>query len=183
MNYMITGRNIDVTEGLRTRIEEKFDKLAKFLNDDTHVHVTMNVQKLEQKLEVTIPVKGTILRTEVKEHDMYAAIDKAVDILDKQLMKYKSKLKDKHKHDNSFKADFLEGFYHEEDHDDEEVHKSLKIAKTKTFDVKPMNVTEAIMQMDLLGHDFFVFKSDETDKISVVYKRKGDTYGLINAEY
>lgn len=182
MNYIITGRNIEVTEALRSKIEEKFDKLSKFLNDDTNVHVTMNVQKLEQKLEVTIPIKGTILRTEVKENDMYAAIDKAVVILDKQLMKYKSKLRDKHKNDNSFKEEFLSGMY-EDDYNEEEIHKSLKISKTKSFEIKPMNVQEAIMQMDLLGHDFFIFESDETGRISVVYKRKGNTYGLINAEY
>ncbi|HAN10820.1 MAG TPA: ribosome-associated translation inhibitor RaiA [Clostridiales bacterium] len=181
MNYMISGKNIEVTEALKQKIMDKLNRLSKFLNDDTHVHVTLSVQKLQQIIEITIPIKGTILRTEVEEHDMYAAIDKAIDILEKQVVKYRSKLKDKHKHDNSFKEEFLKELHNIEH--DEEVHNELKIAKIKTFDVKPMAREEAIMQMDLLGHDFFVFRDMDNERINIIYKRKGGTYGLIDPEY
>ncbi|HCC06785.1 MAG TPA: ribosome-associated translation inhibitor RaiA [Clostridiales bacterium] len=183
MNYMISGKNIEVTEALKQKIEDKFERLSKFLNDDTHVHVTFSVQKLQQRVEITIPIKGTILRTEVEDHDMYVAIDKAIDILDKQVVKYRSKLKDKHRHDNTFKEEFLKELHDTEL--DEEVHNELKISKIKTFDVKPMAREEAIMQMNLLGHDFFVFRDmDSTgERINIIYKRKGGTYGLIDPEY
>ncbi|OGO88775.1 MAG: ribosomal subunit interface protein [Clostridiales bacterium GWE2_32_10] len=181
MNYIISGKNIDVTEGLKQKITEKLDRLSKFLHDDTNVHVTMSVQKLQQKLEITIPIKGTILRTEVEDHDMYAAIDKAVDILEKQVVKYKSKLKDKHKHDSSFKEEFLKELHDAEI--EKEVHNELRIAKTKVFDIKPMTKEEAILQMNLLEHDFFLFKDMDSNNSSVVYKRKGGTYGLIVSEY
>lgn len=171
---------MEVTEALKEKVSEKLDRLTKFLHDDTNVHVTMSVQKLEQKLEITIPIKGTILRTEVADHDMYAALDKATDILEKQVTKYRSKLKDKHKHDNSFKDEYIKAA-HDEAYA-EEVNAELKISKTKCFDIKPMLVEEAIMQMNLLGHDFFMFKNMESDKYEVVYTRKGGTYGLITPD-
>lgn len=182
MNYMISGKNIEVTEALKQKIEDKMERLAKFLHDDTNIHVTLSVQKLQQKLEVTIPIKGTILRAEIEEHDMYVAIDKVVDILEKQIVKYRSKLKDKHKHDNSFKEEFIKSL-NDVEMENDDVHEELKITRIKSFDIKPMSSEEAIMQMNLLGHDFFMFKNIEHgDRLNVIYRRKGNTYGLINPE-
>lgn len=181
MNYMITGKNLEVTEALKQKITEKLDKLTKYLNDDTNVHVTLSVQKLDQKLEVTIPIKGTILRTEIVEHDMYVAIDKAQDVLEKQVLKYKSKLKDKHRNDDTFKEEYIKGLLDEAEA--EEVHNELRISRKKHFEVKPMTAEEAIMQMNLLGHDFYIFVNSDENRVNVVYRRKNDTYGLIDPEY
>ncbi len=182
MNYMITGRNIEVTEALKQKINEKVeDRLAKFLHDDTNIHVTFVVEKLNQTVEITIPMAGTILRTEISERDMYASIDRAIDVLERQIVKHKSKLKDKHKHDNSFKDEFIKGALDAEMQ--ENLETELKISKVKSFAVKPMTTEEAIMQMNLLGHDFFVFRNIEhAERFNVIYRRKGNTYGLINPE-
>ena len=139
MKFIIVGRNLEVTPGLRSAVEDKIGKLAKYFNPDTEVHVTLSVEKERQKIEVTIPVKGNIIRSEQVSSDMYV--------------------------DNNYT-------------DDEEV----KIVRTKKFDIKPMYPEDACIQMELLGHSFYVFINAETDQVNVVYKRKGDTYGLIEPE-
>ena len=174
MRFIITGRNIDVTEGLRSAVEEKLGKLDRFFAPETEVHVTLSVEKERQKIEVTIPVKGNIIRSEQVSSDMYVSIDLVEEIIERQLKKYKNKIVDKQQAVASFSKAYVENDYT----DDEEI----KIVRTKKFDIKPMYPEDACIQMELLGHSFFVFCNAETDQVNVVYKRKGDTYGLIEPE-
>lgn len=175
MKFVIVGKNIDVTPGLRSAVEDKIGKLEKYFSSDTEVHVTLSVEKDRQKIEVTIPVKGRIIRSEQVSSDMYVSIDLVEEIIERQLKKYKSKIVDKHQaSDSSFKREFIENDYEEEE--------EIKIIRTKRFDIKPMYPEDACIQMELLGHDFYVFNNAETDQVNVVYKRKGNTYGLIEPE-
>ena len=174
MKFIIVGKNIDVTEGLRTAVEDKIGKLEKYFAEDTEVHVTLSVEKDRQKIEVTIPVKGNIIRSEQVSSDMYVSIDLVEEIIERQLKKYKRKIIDKKQAASFFKQEFVEKDFME----DEEV----QIIRTKKFDIKPMYPEDACVQMELLGHSFFVFCNAETDQVNVVYKRKGNTYGLIEPE-
>lgn len=175
MRYIITGRNIDVTEGLKSAVYEKLGKLEKYFTEDTEVLVTLSVEKERQKIEVTIPVKGNIIRSEQVSSDMYVSIDLVEEIIERQLKKYKNKIIEKQQARESFSTAFIEKDYDEDD--------SIKIIRTKKFGIKPMDPEEACVQMELLGHSFYVFRNAETDEVNVVYKRKGNTYGLIEPEF
>ena len=174
MKYIIAGRNIEVTEGLKSAIYEKIGKLERYFTPDTTVYVTLSVQKDRQKIEVTIPVKGSLVRAEQESSDMYVSIDLVEEIIERQLKKYKRKLTEQQQAASFFKQDYIEKDYM----DDEEI----KIIRTKKFDIKPMYPEDACIQMELLGHNFYVFCNAETDQVNVVYKRKGNTYGLIEPE-
>ena len=174
MKFIILGKNIEVTEGLRTAVEDKIGKLEKYFTTETEVHVTLSVEKERQKIEVTIPVKGNIIRSEQVSNDMYVSIDLVEEIIERQLKKYKTKLVEQQQSVNYFKKDYIDREFPEEE--------EIKIIRTKKFDIKPMYPEDACIQMELLGHNFFVFCNAETDQVSVVYKRKGNTYGLIEPE-
>lgn len=174
MKYIIVGKNIEVTPGLRSAVEDKIGKLEKYFNTDTEVHVTLSVEKDRQKIEVTIPVKGNIIRSEQVSNDMYVSIDLVEEIIERQLKKYKNKLINQKQSASFFKQDFIEKEYMDEE--------EIQIIRSKKFDIKPMYPEDACIQMELLGHNFFVFINAETDQANVVYKRKGDTYGLIEPE-
>ncbi len=174
MKYIILGKNIEVTDGLRAAVEDKIGKLEKYFTPETEVHVTLSVEKDRQKIEVTIPVKGSIIRSEQVSNDMYVSIDLVEEIIERQLKKYKRKLTEQQQAASFFKQDYIEKDYM----DDEEI----KIIRTKKFDIKPMYPEDACIQMELLGHSFYVFCNAETDQVNVVYKRKGNTYGLIEPE-
>jgi len=174
MKFIIVGRNLEVTPALRSAVEDKIGKLTKYFNPDTEVHVTLSVEKDRQKIEVTIPVKGNIIRSEQVSSDMYVSIDLVEEIIERQLKKYKTKIVDKQQTAESFSQMYVDNNYME----DEEV----KIVRTKKFDIKPMYPEDACIQMELLGHSFYVFINAETDQVNVVYKRKGSTYGLIEPE-
>ena len=161
MKFIIVGRNIEVTPGLRAAVEEKIGKLDKYFNPDTEVHVTLSVEKERQKIEVTIPVKGSIIRSEQVSNDMYVSIDLVEEIIERQLKKYKNKIVDKQQAAASFSKAYVENDY---------------------TDDEPMYPEDDCIQMELWGHNFFVFCNAETDQVNVVYKRKGDTYGLIEPE-
>lgn len=175
MRFTINGKNIEVTQSLRSAVESKIGKLERYFTQDTEAHVMLSVEKGRQKIEVTIPVKGGIIRAEEANEDLYTAIDRVEDVIERQLKKYKTKLTDKRQAGGSLEPAFIE----EETADEEEI----KIVKTKKFDIKPMYAEDACVQMELLGHSFYVFINAETDQVNVVYKRKGDTYGLIEPEY
>ncbi len=174
MKFIITGRNIDVTPGLKSAVEDKIGKLEKYFTPDTEVHVTLSVEKDRQKIEVTIPVKGTVIRSEQISSDMYVSIDLVEEIIERQLKKYKNKLIERQQGTHYLKPEFIEKDYAEDD--------EVKIVRTKKFDIKPMYAEDACIQMELTGHNFFVFCNAETDQVNVVYKRKGNTYGLIEPE-
>ena len=178
MRFIITGRNIVVTDSLRTAVEEKLGKLDRFFSSETEVHVTLSVQKERQKIEVTIPVKGHIIRSEQESDDMYVSIDLVEEVIERQLKKYKNKIIDKKQNQAAFAKEFVE----EEPEDDVEQTGDIEIIRTKHFGIKPMYPEDACIQMELLGHSFYVFLNAETDEVNVVYKRKGNTYGLIEPE-
>jgi len=175
MKFIIIGKNIDVTEGLKSAVEDKIGKLEKYFTPETEVHVTLSVEKDSQKIEVTIPVKGNIIRSEQASSDMYVSIDLVEEVIERQLKKYRTKIIDKKQEAAAFfKQDYIDN-----DVDDDE---EIKIVRTKKFDIKPMYPEDACVQMELLGHSFFVFVNAETDEVNVVYKRKGGSYGLIEAD-
>ncbi len=174
MKYIISGKNIDITDGLKAAIQDKIGKLERYFTPETEVHVTLSVEKDRQKIEVTIPVKGNIIRSEQISNDMYVSIDLVEEIIERQLKKYKNKLIDQKQANSNFKQEFLEKEYMEEE--------EIQIVRSKKFDIKPMYPEDACIQMELLGHSFFVFNNAETEQVNVVYKRKGSTYGLIEPE-
>jgi putative sigma-54 modulation protein len=177
MRITITGRNIELTDGIKEAVESKLSKLEKYFTPDTDVYVTLSVEKERQKIEVTIPVKGHIIRSEQVSSDMYVSIDLVEEVIERQLKKYRTRLVSKKQTaDTNFQRDFIEA----EDGSEEE--ESIKIVRTKRFGVKPMYPEDACIQMELSGHDFFVFRNAETDEVNVVYKRKGNTFGLIEPE-
>lgn len=177
MRYTITGRNIEITDGLKKAVEEKLHKLGKYFTEDTEAKVTLSVQKEAHKIEVTIPTKQGLIRAEEVSEDMYVSIDKVEDIIERQIKKFKNKLVDRKQSGVSFS----ELFINEEDSDVEE-EDEIKIVKTKRFSIKPMDPEEACLQMELLAHDFYVFRNAISDEICVVYKRKDGKYGIIEPE-
>lgn len=167
-----------MTEGIKGAVEEKLGKLDKYFAEETKADVTLSVNRNDQKVEVTIPVKGGIIRAEEVSEDMYASIDMVEETIERQLVKYKNKLVDKKKsYRDNFTNDYIEADYEDEDED------VVKIVRTKSFGIKPMDAEEACIQMELLGHNFFVFLNAETDEVNVVYKRKGGTFGLIEPNF
>jgi putative sigma-54 modulation protein len=175
MRFTITGKNIEVTEGLRSAINEKIGKLDKYFSTEMDATVTLSVEKERQKIEVTIPVKGNIIRAEEVSNDMYVSIDLVEEIIERQLRRYKTKLVDAKQAAAEFSKSYIE-----KDYDDDA---EVKIVRSKRFGIKPMNPEEACVQMELLQHNFYVFLNSETDEVNVVYKRKNNTYGLIEPEF
>lgn len=175
MRITISGKNIDITDGLRQAVEEKLSKLERYFTPETDIMVTLSIEKERQKIEVTIPVKGNIIRSEQVSNDMYVSIDLVEEVIERQLKKYKNKIIDQKQSVPNFQKEYIE----KEVEDDEDV----KIIRTKRFGMKPMYPEDACVQMELLGHNFFVFQNAETEEVNVVYKRKGNTYGLIEPEF
>ena len=174
MNITISGKNMDITPSLREAVQEKLGKLDRYFTPETDVHVTLSVEKERQKIEVTIPVKGRIIRSEQVSNDMYVSIDLVEEVIERQLRKYKNKIIDKKQSAVNFQKAYIENDYMESE--------DITIVRTKRFDIKPMYPEDACVQMELLGHNFFVFMNADTDQVNAVYKRKGNTYGLIEPE-
>ena len=176
MKFNITGRNINVSDKTEEQITKKLGKLSKFFKEDTVANVTLQKQKDDYTIEDTIPIKGSIIRAEEKSTDLYVSIDLVEEVLERQIRRHRTRLIDKTQNADSFSSLFIQ---EEEPVDDEA---EIRIEKVKKFDFKPMSPEEACMQMDLLGHNFFVFKDAETNETCVVYKRKNSSYGLIEPE-
>ena len=180
MNFIISGKNIEVTPGLKETIEQKLGKLERYFTPETEIIVTLSVEKERQKIEVTIPVKGSIIRSEQTSSDMYVSIDLVEEIIERQLRKYKNKLVARSQgHPTSFStpSNFKKEFFESEEDTPED--DEIRIVRTKKFGIKPMYPEDACIQMELLGHSFFVFSNAETDEVNVVYKRKDGSFGLI----
>lgn len=176
MKIIVSGKNLEVTEALKEKVIKKVGKLEKYFQPGTEAHVTMSVEKNRQIIEVTIPFKGIITRAEVSNEDMYASIDKAVDILERQIQKNKTRLQ-KHLHESAFKGDNFDSNVNiPEEHE-------FKIVRSKRFAIKPMAIEEAVLQMNLIGHEFFMFSNAESKEVNVVYRRKDGNYGLIEPEF
>ena len=175
MKYNINGKNIELTAALENAVEEKIVKLDKYFNDSVMAQITLSVEKLSHIIEITIPFNGSVLRAEVEGKNMYNIMDDAVAVIEKQVNKFKNKLRDKHRNGGSisqFTADFLKEA-------DAPAEDGIKIGKTKKFAIKPMSAEEAVLQMELVGHNFFVYLDSDSEEVNVVYKRKNGTYGLI----
>ncbi len=156
-------------------MESKLGKLERYFSPDTEVQVTLSVEKGRQKIEVTIPVKGSIIRAEQDSNDMYVSVDLVEEIIERQIKKYKTKIVDKKQSALAFSEAFLQ--------EEAEQEETVNIVKTKRFAMKPMDAEEACVQMELLGHNFFMFLNADTNEVNVVYKRKGNSYGLIEPEF
>lgn len=174
MRYIISGKNMNVSQSLKDNAIAKISKLEKYFTKENDARITMMVEKQGHIIEVTIPMKGTTIRAEESAENMYAAIDQVVDVLERQILKHKNKLIKRHRSHGTLQTDFLATY----DEGTEETNQ-LKIVKSDKFADKPMDPQEACMEMDLLGEAFFVFRNSETDEMNVVYKIKEETYGLI----
>jgi len=175
MKTNIYGKNIKLTDGLKNSVNEKLGRLDKFFTNELEAKVVLSVEKSTRKVEVTIPFNNKIVRVEELDKDMYNAIDKAVESLERQLKKYKGKLQDRAHSNESIRFENI-------DVEESEEEPEFKIVKIKKISIKPMTVEEAILQMNLLGHDFFIFLNGDTEETSLVYKRKNENYGLIDIE-
>lgn len=175
MKVTVRGKNINITNALREHVERKVGKIEKYFDnlDSVEAQVTLNVEKGRHIVEVTVPLNGMILRGEEETGDMYASVDLVMEKLEKQIDKYKAKINRKRQLGLGVP---IEEKYRNEDN-------GPRIVRTKRFAIKPMPVEEAVMQMELLGHDFFVFSNSETEDVNVVYKRKDGNYGLIEPEF
>lgn len=177
MKITMTGKQIELTEGLKARVEERFAKLDKYFYKETAVFVTLSVQKEDQVVEATIHSGGLLLRVEETTADMYTSIDNAVDILERQLRKNKTRL------EKRMKREYIENVIFDNIEVPEDViSDEIKIVRVKKFENKPMSPEEAVLQMDLIGHSFFIFTNSETNATSVVYRRMKGDYGLIEVD-
>ena len=171
MKLNIRGEKTNITEAMKTYAEEKIQKLNKYIENNEEITGTIlfKVYGPKQKIEVTIPLKNYTLRVEEEGQDFYAVIDTSIDKLERQIIKNKTRLSNKR---NKGKIDLILDFEPEEEN-------TSKIIKIKQVELKPMDEEEAILQMELINHDFYMFKNTETDKMAVVYRRKHGDYGII----
>jgi putative sigma-54 modulation protein len=176
MRMIVSGKNFDITHALKDRVEKRLSKFEKYFGPNTEAHATLSVEKNRHIIEVTIPFNGVILRGEEATGDMYTSIDNVVDKLESQMRRQKSKLEKRIKDGN---IKFENWTIPVEEYEDEEP----KVVRTKRFAMKPMPTEEAVLQMELLGHNFFVYSNAETEEVNVVYKRKDGNYGLIEPEF
>lgn len=185
MDFQIRGENVEVTDALRDYVEKKVKKLERYFEIPPHsdVHVNMKVYNDEHGIEITIPMKHLLLRAEEKTADMYAAIDLVVEKLERQIRKHKTKVNRKFRQEGSLKQMFIEEAQEmRKEAVEEENDSDIDLVKTKRFTLKPMDAEEAVLQMDMLGHNFFVFSDAETNRTNVVYRRNDGKYGLIEPE-
>lgn len=175
MRTIITGKNYTPSEKLKETIEKKYAKLDKYFSDEINGNIMVIREKSDYKVETTINARGTIFRSEVKAQDPYDCVDRSIEKLSKQMSKFKSKLQKKYKgHKELMFAELP---------DIEEEQEEIKVVKKKRFDLMPMTTDEAIVQMELLNHTFYVFLNMETDSVNVVYKRDDEDYGLLETAY
>lgn len=169
MLFKFVGKNIDITDSLKDMAEKKLSKLEKYFSEEIEARVVFSVIKDSQTVEVTVYLPDTIIRAEETTDDMYASIDRAVDVLERQIRKHKTKLKKRYQNNETIRFDLIEDKPEEEN----------KIVKRKKFQLNPMSEEEAILQMELLDHKFFIFLNADIDAIEVLYKRNDGNYGII----
>jgi putative sigma-54 modulation protein len=179
MKVTVIAKNIELTPALKEMVEKKISKLEKYFGPNVEARATLSVQKNRQRVEVTIPFNGVILRGEEVTDDMYKSIDLVEEKLVRQIRKQRTKLSRKNNSGSLRYPEFNSLEFKNEDTDED----TSRIVKTKSFNVKPMSADEAVLQMELLGHSFFVYQDADTNNVSVVYKRKDGNYGLIEPEY
>ncbi|HWQ78458.1 MAG TPA: ribosome-associated translation inhibitor RaiA [Anaerovoracaceae bacterium] len=176
MKVIITSKNMNASDHLKQTIDSKLDRLGKYFSNEIVANVTLSMEKGRQKIEATINAKGTIFRAEETTNDAYNGVDRIVEKLSSQMSRFKTKLQRKHKDTKELLLEELPGAA------DEELDE-MRVVRRKTFDLIPMTVDEAIMQMELLEHNFYVFLNVESDTAGVVYKRRDNSYGLLETRY
>ena len=176
MKMNFAGKNMEVTDALREVTTKKLSKLDKYFQQDIEGNVTFSTQRNRKTIEVTINLPGTIIRAEESSDDMYASIDRAIDVLERQIRKYKTRLQKRYQNGKTIRFENVMPLPQDKS------TKKPKLVRRKRFNLKPMSHEEAILQMELLGHNFFVFVDADTDDVSVVYKRKDGNYGLIEPQ-
>ncbi|WP_073294398.1 ribosome hibernation-promoting factor, HPF/YfiA family [Atopostipes suicloacalis] len=196
LNYNVRGENIEVTPAIREYVESKVGKVEKYFDEvpEANAHVNLKIYSDRTgKAEVTIPLPNIVLRAEETSPDLYGSIDLVSDKLERQMRKYKTKINRKFRRQqtglpDAISPDLLEETKDLDDEINEEVNggvdesEAIRIVRTKRFDLKPMNAEEAVLQMEMLGHDFFVFLDADTDSTNIVYKRDDGDYGLIETD-
>jgi len=180
MRFVFTGKNMTVTEGVKERAMRKLGRLEKLLPDNADVHVTFSMNKHLTKMEVSVPLHKRILRAEVSDSDISNCLDGAVDILERQVVKYKTRLRDRQRRSVATNEELL--YIEDPDMLAEASQQEAVIHRTKRFALKPMDTQEAVMEMELLNHSFYVFRNSWTDEVNVVYKRNDGDYGLIEPQ-
>lgn len=181
LNFNIRGENIEVTPAIREHVESKINKVERYFNDDFQANANVNLKVFnnsETKVEVTIPMKSLTLRAEERHSDMYAAVDLIIDKLERQIRKHKTKVNRKFREGEGVGTYFANVNSSEQTSNDES-EEDIVIVRTKQFELKPMDQEEAVLQMDMLGHNFYVFTDGESNGTNIVYKRKDGKYGLI----
>lgn len=178
MKINIRGEKLEITDSMKKYAEEKLEKLDKYFENPNEVQgkVLAKLQGPKQKVEITVPIKNIVLRVEEVGEDFYATIDTALDKLERQIRKNKTKIESRKKKKN---ADYMYFSFVDEDIKEENTN---KIVKRKTIELQPMDEDEAILQMELLNHDFFLFKDSNTNKVSLIYRRNDKDYGIIEEE-
>lgn len=179
MRVSVIGKNMTATPALKEMVEKKISKVEKFFGPEVDAKATLSVQKNKQKVEVTIPFNGVILRAEEASDDMYKSIDLVISKLERQIRKQRTKLS--RKNHESLRFAQLDEVALGTSNDIEE--ENGRVVKVKKFGVKPMSVEEAVLQMELIGHNFFLFQDSEDNKVNVIYKRKDGDYGLLEPDY
>ncbi len=181
MKVNITGKNYTTYDKLESTIEKKLDRLDKYFSDDITANAVLSQERGRDKIEVTINAKGAVFRAEEMSQDIYEGIDKVVDKLASQMSRFKGKLARRYNDNKALKFEFdVPG---EDDEDEFEEVEETPVVKTKKFELRPMDVDEAILEMEMLGHNFFVYLDMDTDSVNVVYKRNGGNYGVLETTY
>lgn len=178
MKIILSGKNIEIGDSLRKQADKKIRKIEKYFKPNVDAQVTLSTEGYRHIVEVTIPFDGVVIRAEESTDDMYTSLDRVIEKLEKQIHKHRTKLEKKLK-EGAFKFDgeaFVSGAVQAEE-------SKGRIIRNKRFVIKPMTEEEALTQMDLLGHSFFVFLNAETNEVNVLYKRKDGNYGLIEPDY
>ena len=179
MKVNITGKNYDTYEKLENTIEKKLDRLDKYFSEDVSSNVVLSQERGRDKIEVTINAKGAVFRAEEMNQDVYDGFDRVVEKLSSQISRFKGKLAKRYNDNKALKFEFEEP----EDEEDYEEIEDTPVVKTKKFELRPMDVDEAILEMEMLGHNFFVYLDMDTDSVNVVYKRNGGNYGVLETTY
>jgi len=182
LNFNIRGENVEVTPAIRDHVESKINKVERYFNEDIKANANVNLKVYndsQTKVEVTIPMKNLTLRAEERHNDMYAAVDLIVDKLERQIRKHKTKVNRRFREREGVNAYFANIQSTEQPAYQDEGEEDFHIVRTKQFELKPMDQEEAVLQMDMLGHNFYVFTDAESNGTNIVYKRKDGKYGLI----
>ena len=180
MRYTFTGKNLVIFDDVKEKAEKKINRIQKLVPDDAEVFVALSKNRHEYKMEVSVPMHKRLLRAEVKNNDVDACLDTVVDVLEKQIIKYKGRLRERSRRNTATKEEV--SFMSASGQSEPAETAAVKIYRTKRFAIKPMDAQDAVMEMELLGHSFFVFRSSSTDEVNVVYKRNEGEYGLIEPE-